>query len=187
MVRICTTVVGVLVALASFSVSKPVAIHASVADVQADFATIRNVNIPRLNNAIANLPDSPDEVKGPEVAEVQRATAALSSKMIETDGHVKDVPSVDRDEAEMLLTSMEVSHRTILGPIDAIAAKSGTFTGKEAPLRPLVRREIVKLKVNYVQLADDLLAKTPDDMKPRGEVLKSDAVQHFDNAINEYN
>ncbi|KAF9267483.1 hypothetical protein L218DRAFT_941513 [Marasmius fiardii PR-910] len=180
MVHICTTVVSVLVALTSFSLSKPVATYVSVTDVLADFDALHNDCIPTLNTAIENLPNSSDEVQGPEVAYSGR----LSQKLDDMDGHVNDVPSVNHDEADGIMSALEKTHPETMSPIDSIARKSGTFTGKEAPLRPYIRVALMDLKG---KLADDLKSKTPDDIKPRGDKLEADAVQRFDNAINAYN
>ena len=67
MVHICTTVVGILAALAAASHGKPIGVQSIVANVRQDIADIRAGPLPDLSRAIDNLGSTPDEVTGAQV------------------------------------------------------------------------------------------------------------------------
>ncbi|KAL0064657.1 hypothetical protein AAF712_008355 [Marasmius tenuissimus] len=184
MVRICTTVVGILAALATASLGKPVGIQTSVADVQQDMEYIRLDSLPKLTSAVQNLGSSPDEVTGSQVQALNSGAVGLLNALNKLDSDIKGVPSVSSDEAARVLGTLEEAHPKIVSPIDELKGKSTAFTGNKTGLKTPIHVQMGKLKTVYVKMADDFLEKSPEGpWKDSGMALRSDAIQHFDECL----
>ncbi|KAK1231160.1 hypothetical protein PQX77_005686 [Marasmius sp. AFHP31] len=180
MVRICTTVVGILAALATTSFGKPVDAQTSVADVQRDMASIRSGPLPELTAAIHNMGSSPDTLTDSQLQALNSGAEGLLNALKQLVSTTEDVSSVSPDEAEGVMRTFEETHPEIINPIDELKGKSSAFTENKAVYKEAICNKLNSMGNDYVKATGRCMKISPEGpWKTRGEALRRDAVQHF--------
>ncbi|KAL0580119.1 hypothetical protein V5O48_001895 [Marasmius crinis-equi] len=188
MVRIGTTVVGVLAALATAALANPTGIQCTADKVYDDVVGIHQNHVSRLDAAVNGLGTSPDQVTDMQIQDLENATEGLQKAMSNLDGDVECTPSVSTDDAKKIFGELKNTNPLLLDALHGIATKNTVFTGKYAFVRKMLPAALSNFEKAYSTSANGLLAKCSDPgVKRDGQEMVLGVIAAFKAAEQAYN